>query len=94
MAVRSDGPSGGKGSVTVTDELPDFPKCLELTLAEVRKKDASITPDLCCISGAGPVKDNFCKLSNSTCDVDGNEIEKRIGVKTLIINDFLKELFF
>ncbi len=71
-----------------TDDLPDFPKCLELTLDEIRTKDAGVKPDLCCVSGAGPIENNFCKLSNSTCDVDGAEIEKRIGVKTLVINDF------
>lgn len=71
-----------------TDDLPDFPKCLELTLDEVRTKDAGVKPDFCCVSGAGPIANNFCNLSNSTCNVDGAEIEKRIGVKTLVINDF------
>ena len=71
-----------------TDDLPDFPKCLELTLEEISKKGVGIKPDLCCVSGAGPIENNFCKLSNSMCDVDGAEIEKRIGVKTLVINDF------
>lgn len=71
-----------------TDDLSDFPKCLELTLDEISSKDASLKPDICCISGAGPVENNYCKLSNSVCDIDGAQIQDRIGVKTHVINDF------
>ena len=87
------GRTGGVFNIIVkclfkTDALRDFPKCLELTLEEACRKDGSVKPELCCISGAGPVKDNFCKLSNSTCDIDGAVIQERIGIETIIINDF------
>jgi len=71
-------------SATVTH----FTACVKKTMEVVREKYPNLAFDLCCISGAGPVKDNFCKMTNQGWVIDGNEIEDTLGVKTLIINDF------
>jgi len=58
-------------------------------IAEAKKKNPSLKPDLCCISAAGPVENNYCKLTNCKWDIDGKAIKKAIKIDTLIINDFL-----
>jgi glucokinase len=71
-------------SATITQFTP----CVKKTMESVREKYPNLSFDLCCISGAGPVKDNFCKMTNQNWVIDGNEIQDTLGVKTLIINDF------
>ncbi|MFW6288477.1 MAG: glucokinase [Spirochaetota bacterium] len=44
--------------------------------------------DLCCLSGAGPVIDNVCRMTNVHFIIDGDRVEDLVGVKTFIINDF------
>lgn len=87
------GESDGEFTIIVkcsfkTDDIVEFSDCLKETLGQGQSKDAGLKPSLCCISGAGPVSDNYCKLTNSRCVLDGDAIEKSIGIKTLIINDF------
>jgi len=71
-------------SATVTH----FTACVKKTMEVVHEKYPNLAFDLCCISGAGPVKDNFCKMTNQDWVIDGNEIQDTLGVRTLIINDF------
>jgi glucokinase len=52
-------------------------------------KKAGLKIDFCCISAAGPVENNYCKLTNCSWAIDGNEIKKATGINTLVINDFL-----
>jgi glucokinase len=54
-----------------------------------REKKADLKVDLCCISAAGPVSGNKCRMTNVKWAIDGDEIQKATGLKTLIINDFL-----
>lgn len=53
------------------------------------KTDSKLIPQICCISAAGPVKDNFCQLTNCKWGVDGGLIEQATGIETIVINDFL-----
>jgi len=62
---------------------------LRQTLAEAAKHFEGVKIERCCISGAGPVDGNYCKLSNVSWDIDGAEIEEAIGIPTIVINDFL-----
>ncbi len=71
-------------SATVTQ----FTSCVKKTMEIARESHPNIFFNLCCISGAGPVKDNFCKMTNQNWVIDGNEIQQTLGVPTLIINDF------
>jgi glucokinase len=72
-----------------SQELDGLISPLKKLLAIGVEKDTRLKPSSCCISAAGAVENNVCCLTNTTWKVDGNEIEKVIGVKTVIINDFL-----
>jgi glucokinase len=65
-----------------------FTQCVKKTMEMARENHPNVAFDLCCVSGAGPVKDNFCKMTNQDWVIDGNEIQETLGVPTLIINDF------
>lgn len=62
---------------------------LKKVLEIAREKRSDLTPSKCCISAAGAVINNSCNLTNCTWSIDGAEIEKKLGIKTLVINDFL-----
>lgn len=70
-------------------EINGLTEPLKQTLAEARKRLEGVTIQRCCISGAGPVAKNYCKLTNLPWDIDGNEISAAIGIPTIVINDFL-----
>jgi len=53
-----------------------------------KQKYPSLKIDLCCISAAGPVENNYCQLTNCNWDIDGEAIKKSVQIETLIINDF------
>jgi glucokinase len=44
--------------------------------------------ELCCLSGAGPVTDNVCRMTNVHFEISGDEVEAFVGARTFIINDF------
>lgn len=54
-----------------------------------KQKYPSLKIDLCCISAAGPVENNYCQLTNCNWDIDGDAIKRAVKIDTLIINDFL-----
>ncbi len=72
-----------------SQEITGLVEPLKATLAEAAKHYKGVRISRCCISGAGPVEGNVCKLSNLSWDIDGNEISTAIGIPTIIINDFL-----
>lgn len=41
-----------------------------------------------CLSAAGPVHDNVCRLTNVPWVIDGNELEETVQTPVLVINDF------
>lgn len=69
-------------------EVEDFTALVLKTLETARTKDAGLKIDLCCISGAGPVSGNVCRMTNQGWTIDGNAIQAATGFPTLIINDF------
>ncbi|MBN2444469.1 MAG: glucokinase, partial [Spirochaetales bacterium] len=72
-----------------SNEIDGLEQPLKDLVTLIKEKNSSVKIDLCCISAAGPVANNYCKLTNCKWDVDGDSIEKALGIKTLIINDFL-----
>lgn len=48
-----------------------------------------LRPEEICISGAGPVHNNRCTLSNVPWTIDGDMIASRFSLPTRVINDFL-----
>ncbi len=57
-------------------------------MAAAKEKIPSLKIDLCCISAAGPVENNYCQLTHCDWDIDGDAIRKSVKIDTLIINDF------
>ncbi|MFC1498171.1 glucokinase [Verrucomicrobiota bacterium] len=76
-------------TVSKSAEINEILEPLKKTLETAVEKSERLKPELCCISAAGPVENNYCNLTNCDWSVDGNKIEKSLGIKTLIINDFL-----
>lgn len=74
-----------KDSGLVKDFTSTVKEALNLLLAEMPQAK----PQLCCISAAGPVKDNCCQMTNQAWAIDGPAIEKSLGIPTVIINDFM-----
>jgi glucokinase len=44
--------------------------------------------EVCCLSGAGPARDNRCTLTNVPWLIDGKRISHELGIPTFVINDF------
>ena len=49
----------------------------------------ALRPSKCCISAAGPVKNNFCQLTNQSWSISGDDIEMEFSIPTVLVNDFL-----
>jgi glucokinase len=59
-------------------------------LRRFRDRHDAIWPQLemCCLSGAGPVRNNECRMTNVHFTIRGEEVRTFTGVRTFIINDF------
>ncbi len=68
--------------------VTNFTDCVLKTAEAARARLPDLKFELCCVSGAGPVKDNYCQLTNQNWAIDGRAVEKALGVPTLVINDF------
>lgn len=65
-------------------------KSLEEPLAAAREKLLSTVDrfDYLAVSGAGPVHDNRCRLSNVPWEIDGQRLSGSFDLPTRVINDF------
>ena len=57
-------------------------------LDEAKTSQGFPLPELCCISGAGPVKNSGIVMTNAPWNIDGRAIETNFSIPTLVINDF------
>ena len=57
-----------------------------LQIAQERSRD--LNPGICCISAAGAVQNNVCRMTNCSWSVDGGRIGNLLGIETIVINDF------
>jgi glucokinase len=71
-----------------TQKLPDLSAAIRDALEAFRGELGDITIQASCLSIAGPVQNNACVPTNISWTLDGNEIEKEFGFRTLVINDF------
>jgi glucokinase len=71
-----------------TKDEPSLIAPLERFLAEAKREVPGMEPELCCISGAGPVVDQRIKLTNAAWGIDAREIEAAFSIPTKLINDF------
>lgn len=88
------GEDSGKFSIILevifpSSEIHGLIDPLKTVLALGKDRRSDLVPSMCCVSAAGAVINNACNLTNCGWSVDGAEIEKTLGIKTLIINDFL-----
>jgi len=68
---------------------PDLHDIIEaLTRFRSVHEDLFREVELCCLSGAGPVTDNVCRMTNVHFIIRGAEVQQFVGVPTSIINDF------
>jgi glucokinase len=72
-----------------SQEQASCAEALERFLAECAKALPGAKASRCCVSGAGPVKDNYCTLTNVSWDIDGAELSRALGIPVAVINDFL-----
>ncbi len=71
-----------------SQELTSLEKALSHDLSGLNDRHTGYRPDRICISGAGPVRDNVCRLSNVSWKIDGHAVTDRFKIPTLVINDF------
>ncbi len=62
---------------------------LRKVLSIGKEQRSDLVPTICCISAAGAVVNNACRLTNCVWSINGMEIETALGIKTKVINDFL-----
>ncbi len=74
----------------VSGEFPDLVPMVRQFLAEAQEKLGSVpAPERACFAIAGPVADNASSLTNLSWLLEGDRLEKDLGIsKVALINDF------
>jgi glucokinase len=70
-------------------ELSGIIDPIKKVLAIGRERRPDLVPARCSISAAGAVINNAVNLTNCGWSIDGGQIRKETGLKTLLINDFV-----
>jgi glucokinase len=71
-----------------TKEEPSLVEPLGRFLEEAKREHKGMAPELCCISGAGPVVDERIVLTNAPWAIDAKAIVSSFSIPTTLINDF------
>jgi len=71
-----------------TKEEPSLIEPLGRFLKEAERDRKAIRPELCCISGAGPVVDQRIELTNAPWAIEARAVESAFSIPTTLINDF------
>jgi glucokinase len=71
-----------------TKEEPSLIEPLGRFLEEAAREHAGMSPELCCVSGAGPVVDGRIVLTNAPWAIEATAIESAYSIPTTLINDF------
>ncbi|MDR1829950.1 MAG: glucokinase [Candidatus Fibromonas sp.] len=84
----------GKFSIVVeaifpSKEITGLAEPIKELLGEAGKERPGLVAKRGCICAAGPVAQNFCKMTNLDWDIDGNALSKELSINILVINDFL-----
>ncbi|MFC0536395.1 glucokinase [Pelagicoccus mobilis] len=75
-------------TATPSNEIDSIMPAIHNLLEAATAKFPEIKVAVAGISGAGPISNNHCDLSNLEWNLDGTEIEMAFGFPTRIINDF------
>lgn len=93
-------PAGGGAHVTLVAEavesshaVDSFATTLKEALEGFRRHLGSFVIKGACISGAGPVVNNVCRMTNQGWSIDGEALEQQLGLKVHVINDFTAVCF-
>jgi glucokinase len=57
-------------------------------LKDAAKERKGLAPELCCVSGAGPVVDQRIELTNAPWGIDARAVKAAYSIPTTLINDF------
>jgi glucokinase len=71
-----------------TKDEPSLIEPLGRFLAEAAREHKGMSPELCCISGAGPVVDERIALTNAPWAIDAKAVRSAFSIPTTLINDF------
>ena len=71
-----------------TKEEPSLIEPLGRFIAEAARERPGLKPEVCCVSGAGPVVDQRIKLTNAPWSIDAREIESAFSLQARLVNDF------
>lgn len=71
-----------------TRDLTSLEEALDAVMERLCTPGSNPTPTALCISGAGPVRNNRCDLTNVPWKIDGDTIASRLGMPVRVINDF------
>jgi glucokinase len=72
-----------------TKEEPSLVEPLGRFLEEAAREHRGLAPELCCISGAGPVVDERIVLTNAPWAIDAKAVVSAFSIPTTLINDFM-----
>ncbi|MEE8440728.1 MAG: glucokinase, partial [Spirochaetia bacterium] len=67
-------------------ELSGMPEALDDYLVSADVAESGF--EMCCLSGAGPVRGNQCAMTNVSWPIDGDAVGAQLGIRTFVINDF------
>ena len=71
-----------------TKEEPSLIEPLGRFIEEAGREHPGMKPELCCISGAGPVVEGRINLTNAPWAIEAKAIESAFSLPTSLINDF------
>jgi len=88
------GEKSGKLTIVVeavfpSREITGLTEPIRELLQTTKNERADLIAKHGCICAAGPVANNFCKLTNLNWNIDGNELSRELGLEIRVINDFL-----
>jgi len=88
------GQKNGKLTIIVeavfpSSEIAGLTEPIKELLQTTKNERADLVVKQGCICAAGPVANNYCKLTNLNWNIDGNELSKELGLEIRVINDFL-----
>lgn len=75
-------------TIAASAEIDSIIPAIRHLIETGQAKFPELRPEVAGISGAGPISNNHCDLSNLDWDLDGTDIEMAFGFPTTIINDF------
>lgn len=71
-----------------TQSIPSLEDAVNSALRDIEADDSLRIPSVVSVSGAGPIRDAVCYLSNVAWTISTERLERETGLPALLINDF------